>query len=56
MRLHYNTFIANRQFTPFEQAAREVVLDYQIHRINKGSYIYLILSILSRLVPQVIFR
>ena len=37
MRLHYNTCIANRKFTPFEHAAREVVLDYQIHRFNKGS-------------------
>ena len=37
MRLHYNTCIAKRRFIPFEQAAREVVLDYEIHRFNKDN-------------------
>ena len=37
MRIHYNSCIANRHFTPFAQVARDVVLDYETHRFNKGN-------------------
>ena len=36
MRAHYNNCLANRRFTSFQHSARDVVLDYQLHRFNKG--------------------
>ena len=37
MRAHYNACLANRRFTSFKQTTRDTVLDYQLHRFNKGT-------------------